>query len=210
MGAEEKCFAEFHGVAARGTVRLEREVLQFFASDLRVSIPLRDVTRTAERDGILRITFRDGRAEFMFDIGEEAKKWAQTISRPPTLIDTLGVRRKWWVSAIGEMDRAFLQELGRAVMYLSIGRVVRHSDAIFIAPTRAAQLSRLPRLKKFLKPEGVIWVIRPKGHTEISEQAVRDAGRAAGLVDLQIVGFSPTHTAVPFVILPARLSRSPR
>jgi hypothetical protein len=45
-----------------------------------------------------------------------------------------------------------------------------------------------------------LWVIRPKGRKEISEQSVMAAGKAAGLVDVKVVSFSPTHTAEKFVI----------
>jgi len=55
-------------------------------------------------------------------------------------------------------------------------------------------------LKCSLKPNGALWVIRPKGRPEISERAVMDAGKAAGLVDVKVVSFSPTHTAEKFVI----------
>jgi hypothetical protein len=47
---------------------------------------------------------------------------------------------------------------------------------------------------------GAIWIIRPKGRPEISERATMAAGKAAGLVDVKVVGFSPTHTAEKFVI----------
>ena len=47
---------------------------------------------------------------------------------------------------------------------------------------------------------GALWVIRPKGRPEISEKAVMAAGKAAGLVDVKVVSFSPTHTAEKFVI----------
>lgn len=47
---------------------------------------------------------------------------------------------------------------------------------------------------------GVVWVIRLKGRPEVSERAVMAAGKAAGLVDVKVVGLSPTHTARKFVI----------
>jgi len=62
------------------------------------------------------------------------------------------------------------------------------------------QLTRMDKLKRALKPNGAIWIIRPKGQPEISEQATMAAGKAAGLVDVKVVGFSPTHTAEKFVI----------
>jgi hypothetical protein len=43
-------------------------------------------------------------------------------------------------------------------------------------------------------------VVRPKGRTEITEDDVMKAGKAAGLVDVKVVRFSETHTAEKFVI----------
>jgi hypothetical protein len=94
------------------------------------------------------------------------------------------------------------------VATLSIGRVVKGSDAIFLEATKATELVRLEKLKGSLKPNGAIWIIRPKGKPEISEQATMAAGKAAGLVDVKVIGFSPTHTAEKFVI-PVRARPKP-
>ena len=104
------------------------------------------------------------------------------------------------MSAIGVDDAAFLEELAGAVAQLSIGRVVKDADAIFFGATKEAELAKLARLKASLKPNGALWIIRPKGRPEISERATMAAGKAAGLVDVKVVGFSPTHTAQKFVI----------
>jgi hypothetical protein len=53
---------------------------------------------------------------------------------------------------------------------------------------------------KFMKRDGAIWVIRPKGSPAISEGDVRKAGRNAGLVDTKVARFSETHTAEKLVI----------
>jgi len=103
-------------------------------------------------------------------------------------------------------DEGFLRELEDLVAYLSIGRVVKESDAIFVGVTKEAELARLETLKKSLKPNGAIWIIRPKGRPEISERATMAAGKQAGLVDVKVVGFSATHTAEKFVI-PVALRR---
>ena len=56
----------------------------------------------------------------------------------------------------------------------------------------------------FKQPDGAIWVVRPKGRQEITEQDTMAAGKAAGLVDVKVVGFSETHTAEKFVVPLAR------
>jgi hypothetical protein len=47
-----------------------------------------------------------------------------------------------------------------------------------------------------------VWIIYPKGVQSITEIDVINAGRRAGMVDIKVVGFSKTHTALKFV--PAR------
>jgi hypothetical protein len=45
-----------------------------------------------------------------------------------------------------------------------------------------------------------LWIGYPKGQKQITENDVIAAGRKAGLKDVKVVGFSPTHTALKFVI----------
>ena len=121
-------------------------------------------------------------------------------SAPPSRLEKIGVRPEWRVSVVGVADESFLAELEGRVAQLSIGRVLKDSDAIFFGVTKEAELARLSKLVGSLKPDGAIWVIRPKGRPEISERAVMAAGKASGLVDVKVVSFSPTHTAEKFVI----------
>jgi len=61
-------------------------------------------------------------------------------------------------------------------------------------------LARLKSLAPFLKKSGALWVVYPKGQSRITENDVLAAGRKAGLVDVKVVSFSATHTALKFVI----------
>jgi hypothetical protein len=198
MGAEAKCTARVRGRDTEGTARLETETLHFRGGDVRLAIPFKKMTRVTASDGVLRVTGPGGSAAF--ELGAAAAKWADKIKNPPTRLQKLGVRPEWRVSAVGVDDEDFLRELEGAVAQLSIGRIVRPSSAIFFGATNESQLARLERLKGAIDRNGAIWVIRPKGRKEISESAVMAAGKAAGLVDVKVVGFSPTHTAEKFVI----------
>jgi hypothetical protein len=42
-------------------------------------------------------------------------------------------------------------------------------------------------------------LIYPKGRKEITELQVLSAGRSAGLLDVKVVSYSATHTALKFV-----------
>ena len=117
-----------------------------------------------------------------------------------TRLQKLGVKPEWRVSVVSVGDPAFIKELRAAAAHVSVGRVVDESDAIFFGAVNAKELVRLAALKRSMKQNGALWVIRPKGRPEISERAVMDAGKAAGLVDVKVISFSPTHTGEKFVI----------
>ena len=73
-------------------------------------------------------------------------------------------------------------------------------DLIFVAAPERAALAKLAALRYHLKPNGALWVLRPKGSPDLSEMEVLDTGRAAGLVDTKVVAFSAALTATKFVI----------
>jgi hypothetical protein len=198
MGAEAACTARFDGKTASGTARLETDALQFRGEDLKLSIPIAQMSKITSRAGILSVTFPAGTASF--GLGAAAPKWAHRLQHPRSRLEKLGINADSRVSAVGVDDLSFLEELEKAVGFLSIGRTAKDSDAIFFGVSREAELARMEKLKAALRPNGALWTIRPKGRSEISEAAVMAAGKAAGLVDVKVVSFSPTHTAEKFVI----------
>jgi hypothetical protein len=198
MGSEALVTLRFKGRRVAGKARLETDVLQFRGDDLRLSIRFSEITKIAARDGTLTVTFLGGTAAF--ELGRDAERWAEKIQHPPSRLDKIGVKPEWRASAIGVDETGFLEELEDAVAFLSIGRVGKNNDAIFFGVNKEKELARLEKLKESLKPNGAIWIIRPKGRPEISERATMAAGKRAGLVDVKVVAFSSTHTAEKFVI----------
>ena len=93
----------------------------------------------------------------------------------------------------------------RHCIHVRLGRVGRPDD-IESGPKRnlAEDLARLTPLQTSLKRNGGIWIVYPKGQSDITESDVLKAGRQAGLVDTKIARFSDTHTAHKFVIPLAR------
>jgi len=211
MGSEAVCSARLNGRTVRGKARLETETLEFRGGDLKLSIPFRTVEKIQVHEESLTVEHAGGRVDL--EIGSSASRWAEKILHPPSRAQKLGVKPGWTASAIAIEDKQFLKELEESVASLSVGRLRKRNDAIFLGASREADLKQLGKLKTMIKPDGAIWVIRPKGRPEISERAVMAAGKAAGLVDVKVVGFSPSHTAEKFVIPVARrrsqLTRSP-
>jgi hypothetical protein len=73
-------------------------------------------------------------------------------------------------------------------------------DLVFMGASNSHDLLRLKEVKKWIEPNGAIWVVRPKGgRAEIKDIDVIDAGLAAGLVDNKIASFSDTHGAMRLV-----------
>ena len=198
MGAETLCNFTVNGKPAKGRARLETDVLQLRVGDVSLSVPFKKMKKVRAADGVLSLGSPHGVVSL--ELGSAAAKWADKILHPPTRLQKIGVKPDWRVAALNVDDQGFLAELEGAIAFLSIGRTVKNCDAVFFGASAASQLSRLPALKRSLKPNGALWVVRPKGQPEISEAAVMQAGKAAGLVDVKVVGFSVTHTAEKFVI----------
>lgn len=123
------------------------------------------------------------------------------------LLDKLGVRPDSIVTVLHVDDREFLRSLKARTKAVSTGRPRPESDLIFLGASHTRDLSRLTSLQAYLKPNGAIWMVRPKGQRQITEADVMAAGKAAGLVDVKVVRFSETQTAEKFVIPVARRQR---
>ena len=74
------------------------------------------------------------------------------------------------------------------------------SRSIFFAAASAKDLSQISKLAKSLKGAAALWIVYPKGQKQLTENDVLAAGRKSGLKDVKVVGFSPTHSALKFVI----------
>jgi DUF3052 family protein len=197
MGAEAKCTATISGKKATGKALLETDELIFRGDDVRLTIPYKSVSSIDVKDGVLHVAWLSGFASF--ELGPSAVKWADRIRNPPSRIDKLDVKPGQLVLFVGIRDATLREEIetrGATV----VARPIAAVDAVFVAANERSDLRRLATVQNFLKPDGAIWVIRPKGSPNISENDVMSAGKNAGLVDVKVVRFSETHTAEKFVI----------
>jgi hypothetical protein len=207
MGYDASCTLKFAGQTARGTAWLEHKDL-VFRGPMRLAIPLKHITSAAASNGTLQVYFDAQRADFT--LGAVAEKWAERIMHPPSRLDKLGVKQGMTVAAIAVSDRGFLEEAGtRAVKIIrSIPGRARPVDLVFYEAAHREALERMGALAKLIKPEGAVWVVRPKGSRDITEAETMAAGKRAGLVDVKVVSFSETHTAEKFVIPVAKRPRT--
>jgi hypothetical protein len=121
-------------------------------------------------------------------------------SSPKSRLEKLGIKPNASVSLLGAFDDDFLAELRSCTKNVSVGKVAAGAEWIFFAAATAQELSQLSKLAKSLKGAAALWIVYPKGQKQITENDVLAAGRKSGLKDIKVVGFSPTHTALKFVV----------
>ena len=197
MGQESKTWVQYRGGRSEGKALLETDEI-LFRGEPRLKIPLAAVREAVPAAGELLV--RWGEEEAVFELGSPtAERWAKRILNPPTLLDKLGIKPGQRVMLAGRFEKDFVGALTSAGA--NVSAVPRpENDVIFVeAPTREA-LSQLVPLQQYLKRNGAIWSVRPRGAAAISERDVMDAAKASGLVDVKVVRFSETHTAEKLVI----------
>jgi hypothetical protein len=115
------------------------------------------------------------------------------------LLDKLGVKPGQKISVFGLRDVAFLNLLKERSGDVA-SRPRKGSDLIFCLVDNRRDLPRLAGLREYLKPAGAMWVLWPKGRREFREDDIRAFGPEAGLVDVKVVAFSTTLSALKMVI----------
>jgi hypothetical protein len=124
------------------------------------------------------------------------------------LLDKLGVKPGSKVAIVDLDDADFISLLRQRTADIVRGRPRTPVDLVFMGARDEADLRRLKDVKRWIEPNGAIWVVRPKGgRAAIKDTDVIAAGLAAGLVDNKIASFSETHGAMRLVF---RLRDRPR
>jgi hypothetical protein len=200
VGNEANCVVTFGRQRARGKALLETSELIFRSEDgaLRLKLPFAGLKSASAADGQLRLDGPEGLA--VFELGANAAKWCEKILHPKTRMEKLGIKPGAAAALVGKFDEEFLAELRSRTKTVSDGKVGADTEWIFFAADSANDLSQIPKLAKSLKGAAALWIVYPKGQKQITENQVIAAGRKSGLKDVKVVGFSPTHTALKFVI----------
>jgi hypothetical protein len=153
-------------------------------------------------DGRLKLTGPEG--TLTLELGDLAETWAERMRKPKSRIDKLGVEPEHVVSVIGIGEPAFLAELdGRAAAVHRDG-LMPGSDLVFLAAERPVDLVKLPAIERVMARDGAVWVVWLKGRPHLKEDHIRLTAKRVGLVDVKVIAFSETHSALKLVIPLAR------
>jgi len=200
MGNEAACTVRLGKQKSSGKALLETSELLFrpAAGGARLKIPFSAIKSATAADGELRLETADGVT--VLELGAAAEKWCDKILHPKTRAEKLGVKAGMNISLHGEFAGEFLRELRGATKNIQEGRIDASSELIFLSVNTAKELAAIGKVAKALQGATGLWVVYPKGKNEVTENDVLAAGRKAGLKDVKVVGFSPTHTALKFVV----------
>jgi hypothetical protein len=200
VGNEANCVVTFGKQKARGKALLETSELIFRSEDgaMRLKLAFGGIKSVSAADGQLRVEGPEGMA--VFELGANAAKWCDKILHPKTRMEKVGIKPDAAVALLGKFDEEFLAELRSRTKNVTSGKIAADAESIFFAADSSKDLSQVPKLAKSLKGVAALWIVYPKGQKQITENDVLAAGRKSGLKDVKVVGFSPTHTALKFVI----------
>ena len=198
MGLEAKPKVEYKNATVAARVHLDSNKLDVYLKPA-LHIPFAKMRSVVARDGALCIDFDQG--SLTLRLGKAAERWAQKIRQPKGRLDKLGVTAAdLRVVLIGAHAPDFEAELAERVSKVS-KRPLAGADIVFLRAGSRADLAKLPALREKLAPAGAIWIVREKRKTaRLKESEAREAGRAAGLVDVKVVAFSDTLTADKYVV----------
>jgi hypothetical protein len=115
-------------------------------------------------------------------------------------LDKLGVKPGMRVAVLNVDDRRILKELSQRTDDVATGRPLEASDMILFGVDGPKPLARLAAWRHEIKPDGMIWVIWPKGKPHIKEDMIRAAALAQDLVDVKVIAFSETLSGLKLVI----------
>ena len=201
MGQERESTLRIAKRRIEGEAMLETAEIIFRPVDgsKRLKFAFADIVKSVKAvDVELRFHTEEGPA--VLELGPAAEKWAEKILHPKSRAEKLGVKNAMRVSLVGKFDDTFERELSVATNNVAKGKIAADSELIFVAVESSKGLSDVAKIAKSVKGAAGLWIVYPKGKKEITETDVIGAGRKTGLKDVKVVGFSPTHTALKFVL----------
>jgi hypothetical protein len=197
VGQEKQCTLLWDGQSHKGKALLESTEL-IFRGDIRLKILFSEIKQMSAANGDLRISTPQGAA--IFTLGELAEKWRHRIANPKTVVEKLGLKPGEDTAVLGNFETKFLDDLKKTTGNAPQRKASADTHSIFLLANTVESLASIKTTATKMQGSAALWIVYPKGQKGITESDVRAAGLKAKLVDVKVVSFSPTHTALKFVI----------
>jgi hypothetical protein len=197
VSQEKQCTLLWEGKSHKGKALLESNEL-IYRGDIRLKILFSEIQEMSAADGDLRIRTPQGAA--IFTLGELAEKWRHRIANPKTVVEKLGLKPDEDTTVLGKFETIFLNDVKRTTGKAPQSKASPDTNSIFLLAETLKALASVKIIAAQMQGSAALWIVYPKGRKGITESDVRAAGLKAKLVDVKVVSFSPTHTALKFVI----------
>lgn len=197
MGNELVCTLRHDGKTFSGKALLETSEI-LFRGDTRLKIPFASIKSVQAKGGQLRVRTSNGLA--VFEIGPQAEKWHHKITNPKSVIERLGIKSGEAVILEGKFPAEFQADLKKHGAVLADAKRNVSAPWILFAADSQQEVHRVSAIAKSMRGATALWIVYPKGQKTITESDARSAGLKSGLTDIKVASFSPTHTALKFVI----------
>jgi hypothetical protein len=205
MGREASCVCEWNSANAQvKRVRVKALVEPpelILRGEIMRRIPFAAMKQIAAQGARLRFRFEN--EDFSLELGEaQAAKWAQAFLKPPpTLAQKLGIVPGCAVRVLGTIDGEALAGALKDARIAARGAGNAKVDVIVARVNTPAQIRDAWKKAAAQVAKGAaLWMVYAKGRSHaINETDVRDAGLAAGFVDVKVTSVSAQLTALKFV-----------
>jgi len=97
------------------------------------------------------------------------------------------------------VDGVHDDDFARDLHSRDVEQVEAGADVVMLGVEDRDGLAGIARAWSRAATGGALWIVYPRGVRTVTENDVRSAGLAAGVVDVKVVRFSATHTALRFV-----------
>jgi hypothetical protein len=197
VGQEKDCSLLWQAETHNGKALLESSEI-IFRGDIRLKILFSEIQEVTAAGGDLRI--RTPRGSAVFSLGDLAEKWRHKIANPKTVVEKLGVKLGAETAVLGKFEPKFLSDLKKTTGKSLQTKIAPATACIFLLADSSKELAAVKSTASKMTGAATLWIVYPKGQKGITENDVRSAGLKAKLVDVKVVSFSSSHTALKFVI----------
>jgi hypothetical protein len=204
MGQEANCLCAWKDAAVGAKSARVKAVLEppelILRGEIKRRIPFAAMKQVTAEGARLR--FRVEEETFCLELGEaQAQRWAQALRKPPpALAKKLGIAPGCTVRVLGAMDDEALRGALKDA-HIATGAGATKADEVEVMVARVNSPAQIAGAwKKAAAPVAqgaALWMVYRKGRG--LEAEVRNAGLAAGFVDVKVAAVSAELTALKFV-----------
>ena len=160
MGRDLQCSVRCGGKRSSGKALLETNEI-IFRGDFRLKVPFASIESVVARNGELHLKWPENTA--VFELGEQAEKWAHTILHPKTVAEKLRIKPGSRISVIRLAEPQALNDARKSAAAFADDKPLRDSDVIFFGAETVPDLARVKKLIPALATTGALWIVYPKG-----------------------------------------------